>query len=147
MGAVMGKDAVFKLDISAGTLTDITAYLTSVDGLPGGVETDDTTTMGDSARESIPGLKDAAKVSIEGNFSPTANEIDTYLGTLYGNGGKLASGGSISFEWHPNGTASGNPKYTGECWLTNYVVSAQVGSKVPFKAELQVTGGATRGTN
>lgn len=147
MAYKMGKDSVFKLDNGAGSLTDISAYLTDVGGLPGGVETDDTTTMGDSARESIPGLKDAARISLKGVFDTGASASDKQLSDLYAAGGQLTAGGSISFEWNPGGTTSGYPKYTGECWLTSYVTESAVGTKVAFTAELQVTGGVTRGTN
>lgn len=141
MAFKMGSYSIIKLDNAAGTLVDISTYVKSVDGLPGAIDIADTSTMGVSAHTSVPGLKDGAKVSVDGNFDPTA---DTIFATIHNNGGQLTAGGPLSLEFAPHGTASTNPKYTAECWLSNYTTSAAVTDVVQAKIELTVTGGVTR---
>lgn len=137
-----GKSTDFRLDNGAGTLTDISAYVDSVDfALP--IDMHETTTFGDSAKEYLPGLKDST-ISIGGKWDST---LDTQLGVIYANGGGLTTTNlSISFQFGPAGSTSGNVKYTGECFLTNYQVSDPVGDLVTWSAELQVSGAITRGT-
>ncbi len=148
MAFKFGKDSVFKIDDIAGSLTAITANVESVDGLPGGVETGDTTQMGASARGSIPGLKMASKVGIAGKFDATAStNAGRIFNDHYNNGGALSNGGSVSIEYDPQGTASGTPKMTAEVWVTNYTVTSQLGSVVAYKADLEVTGGVTVASN
>lgn len=145
MAFVHGKNSVFKLDNSSGSITDISAYLDSVDGLPGDVETADTTTFGASAKTSIPGLKSAVKIGLSGKHDTT---VDAIIGAHVNAGGSAISGtASVSFEWHPQGTAATTPKYTGECWVTSYSVDSKPDGVVTWKASLEVTGGVTRGTN
>ena len=54
---------------------------------------------------------------------------------------------TLSFEYSPEGTASGKVKYTGEAILTNYAISSPVGDVVGYSADLQVSGAVTRGTH
>lgn len=149
MANVMGKDSVIKIDNAAGSLTDMTTYVTNVDGLPGDVETDDTTTMGHQARTSIPGLKAASKVSVGfvWDDGTGASTVDGAMAAMYTAGGQLTGLGSISCEWSPGGTAAGKRKYSCEMWLKSYAITSTVGSKVTAKAEFEVTGGVTVGTN
>jgi len=137
-----GKSTQFTLDNGAGTPTDISAYVDNVD-FPLSIETHETTTFGDSAKDYLPGLKDAT-ISLSGKWDPT---LDAHLGTIYNNGGGLTTGnGSLSFVFGPAGSTSGNIKYSGECFLTSFSVSDPVGDLVTWSADLQVTGAVTRGT-
>jgi len=129
-----GKDAVFKLT-SGGTLRDFSPYLTGVK-FPREADTAEVSTLGDSAKERIAGLTDAS-VSGEGKFEPTP---DAWLSTILG-------GAATAFEWHPQGTASGNIKYTGSCILTSYESDEDIGDAGSFSFEAQVSGAVTRGTN
>lgn len=135
MPFVHGKSAVFKVDDSGGTLRDISAYLEEV-SFPRSIETAETTTFGNSAKTYITGLTDAT-ISVSGLFDATA---DGYLAGVVGNAATL------SFEYGPAGSAGGAIKYSGECIMTSYEVSAPVGDKVSASAEFQVTGTVTRGT-
>lgn len=144
MAFKFGNLAVFQLDSGAGTLVDLSAYMNSIDGVPGGIDNADTTTFGDTAHVITPGLKEAAKVQIAGPYDPALN---THMTTLWNNGGGLTAGNaSLSFEYGPNGSTSGNPKYTGECFLTNYAVTSKPDAPNEWKAELTVTNGVTLGT-
>lgn len=137
MAFVHGKSAVFKLDDSGGTLRDLSAYLNDV-SFPRDIETAETTTFGvsGSAKTYITGLTDAT-LSISGLFDSTA---DGYLA------GVVGQSATLSFEYGPAGSTGGLVKYTGECILTSYEVSASVGDSVQASADFQVTGAITRTT-
>jgi len=130
-----GKNAVFKVDNSGGTLTDISNVLNSV-SFPREIETLETTSFGSSNRSYVVGFTDAT-ISIEGSFDAT---VDAHLA------GILGQEASVSFEYGPEGSTAGYVKYTGECYLTSYETSAGVGDIVSMTAEFQVTGAITRGT-
>ena len=133
MAFVHGKTAVFQVDNSGGSLTDISAYCDNVD-FPLTADTAEVTTFGDASKEYIGGLKDAT-ISISGSWDATADGV---LAGIIGLAG--------SFEYGPAGSTGGNIKYTGEAICTSYNVTAPVGDKVSFSAEFQVTGDVTRGT-
>lgn len=137
-----GKGAAFRLDDSAGSLTDISTYLDEV-GFPQSVETGETTTFQSTggAKTYVVGLRDAT-VSLSGKFDPTVDAlIEADIANL-----SAGSISSVSWEYGPAGSASGAIKYTGEALITSYEVSAPVGDVVTFSCELQVTGAVTRGT-
>ena len=137
MAFVHGKTAVFKLDDSGGTLRDLSAYLNDV-GFPRNIDTAETTTFGvsGSSKTYIVGFNDAT-ISVSGLFDATA---DGYLA------GVLGQSATLSFEYGPAGSTGGNIKYSGECIMTSYEVSASVGDAVQATAQFQVTGVITRGT-
>ena len=137
MPFVHGKSAVFKLDDSGGTLRDLSSYLDDL-SFPRDIETAETTTFGvaGSAKTYIVGLSDAT-ISISGKFDATA---DGYLA------GVLGQSATLSFEYGPAGSTGGLVKYSGECIMTSYEVSASVGDVVTASADFQVTGQITRGT-
>lgn len=130
-----GKNTVFKVDNSGGTLTDISAYLNTVT-LPRSIETGETTSFGNSAKTYIVGLSDST-VSVDGTWDPT---VDAHLA------GVLGQDASLTFEYGPEGSGSGAIKYTGECYLTSFETSSPVADVVKFSAEFQVTGTVTRTT-
>lgn len=136
-----GKNAVLKLDNSAGTLVDLSAYLDEI-SMPRSVETGETTTFnGTSAKTYITGLSDAT-ISLGGKFDSTADAHFTGILTA------LLAGtiDSVSFEYGKEGSTAGRVKYSGEALLTSYEISSPVADVVTFSAELQVTGAITRGT-
>jgi hypothetical protein len=137
VAVVHGKSAVFKLDDSGATLRDLSAYLNDI-SLSRDIETAETTTFGvaGSAKTYIVGLSDAT-FSISGLFDATA---DGYLA------GVLGQSATLSFEYGPAGSTAGLVKYSGECIMTSYEVSAAVGDAVQASADFQVTGAITRGT-
>jgi len=130
-----GKSTVFKVDNSGGTLTDISNTLTDL-GFPQTVETAETTSFGSSSKTFVVGLSDAT-ISASGNFDAT---VDAHLA------GILGQAASVSFEYGPEGSSTGQVKYTGEAILTSYEKSGAVGDVVTYSAEFQVTGAVTRGT-
>lgn len=136
MAFVHGKDSVFKLDNSGGSLTDISTYVNNVD-FPETADVAETTTLGADNKTYIAGLKDAT-ISLGGSWDATADAI---FGAVVG------QAATLSFEYSPEGTASGKIKYTGEAIMTNYAISSPVGDVVAFSADLQVSGAVTRGTH
>jgi len=136
MAFTHGKDSVFKLDDSGGTLTDISSYINSVD-FPETADVAETTVLGDGNKTYIVGLKDAT-IAIAGLWDST---IDGILGAVVG------QSATLSFEYSPEGTTAGNIKYTGECILTSYAQSSPVGDVVAYSADFQVSGAVTRGTH
>lgn len=130
-----GKSAVFKVDDSTGTLRDISNVSNSV-SFPREAEILETTSFGSNDRTYIVGFKNQT-ISIDGSFDAT---VDGYLA------GILGQDATVSFEYGPEGSASGAIKYTGEAYLTSYETSAGVGDVVSFSAAFQISGAVTRGT-
>ena len=97
----------------------------------------ETSTLGSSNKSFVVGLKDAT-IGLAGLWDATADAI---FGAVVG------QTATLSFEYSPEGTASGKVKYTGEAILTNYAISSPVGDVVGYSADLQVSGAVTRGTH
>lgn len=136
MAFVHGKDSVFKLDNSGGSLTDISTYVNSVD-FPQTADVAETTTLGDGSKTYIVGLKDST-ISLAGLWDATADGI---FGAVVG------QSATLSFEYSPEGTTPGNVKYTGEAILTSYAKNSPVGDVVSYSADFQVSGDVTRATH
>ena len=136
MAFVHGKSSVFKLDNASGSSTDISAFVNNVD-FPETADVAETSVLGASNKTYLVGLKDAT-IGLTGFFDATADAIF---------GAVIGQSATLSFEYSPEGTASGKIKYTGECILTNYALSSPVGDVVAYSADLQVSGAVTRGTH
>jgi predicted secreted protein len=136
MAFTHGKDSVFKLDNASGSLTDISTYVNNVD-FPETADVSETTTLGADNKTYIAGLKDAT-ISLSGLWDATADAI---FGQVVG------QSATLSYEYSPEGTASGKVKYTGEAILTSYAISSPVGDAVGYSADLQVSGAVTRGSH
>jgi hypothetical protein len=136
MAFVAGKNTVFKLDNSSGTLTALSAYITdvSVDLSDDNVET---TTFGDSAKEYTLTLADSS-LSVTALFDAT---LLTHLGAIKG------QAATVTYEWSPNGTSSSEPKVTGECRLTGMSPTGSVGGMVGLNFTLQGDGATTISTH
>lgn len=132
-----GKSGVFKIDDSGGgTLTDISAYCTSVQlQTPQGSY--DTTTLGNSSKTFINGLAEWS-IQVDGLYDAT---VDGYLAPI--------DSASRSIEFYPAGTPVGatKPKFSGEVLKTSYQVTDPVDGVVPFSLTLQGTGTLTRATS
>ena len=128
-----GKNAAFKIDDSGGTLRDISNVLTDV-AVSRTADVAEVSAFSNSSKAYVAGLKDAT-ITISGSFDAT---VDGYLKGILG-----ASG---SFEFYPIGTTGGNPKASGECIMTSYDRTPDVGGAVTFSAAFQVSGDVTEGT-
>lgn len=140
MAFVHGKNSVFSIDDSAGTLQELSQYCDTVSGLPGGRDLSEVTAFGDAGVKNIPGLQNVS-FSISGHFDSTAS-----TGPNAVLNGLRTADSTASFEYGPEGSASGKTKFSGECWLTSYTTESSVSDKVSFSAEFQVDGTVTYGT-
>ena len=135
MAFVAGKDAVFKLDNSGGSLVDLSTYITdgshSLD-----TATAETTSLGKDDTTLIATIG-SASLSVTGLFDAT---LLAHLGAVRG------SSSSLSYEFYPAGPTSGLPKVSGECVLTNMSPSASVGGVEGLSFSLECTGAQTIGT-
>lgn len=136
MAFVHGKDSVFKIDNASGSLTDISAYVNSVD-FPQTVDVAETTVLGKDNKTFIVGLKDAT-LSLAGLWDAT---VDAIFGAVIG------QSATLSFEYSPEGTGSGAVKYTGECIVTSYGKNSPVGEVVTYSLDAQVSDAVTRTTH
>lgn len=139
MAFVHGKDAVFSLDDSGGTLRDVHIYVNSVSGLPGARALSEVTAFGDQGTKSIPSLANV-QFSIAGHYDATAA---TGIATVL-NGLRTATA-TASFQYGPAGSVTGSLKITGECWMTDCSYDATVSDRVPIAASFQVDGVPTLG--
>ena len=128
-----GKNAAFKIDDSGGTLRDITDVLTDV-AVSRTADVAEVSAFSNSSKAYVAGLKDAT-ITISGSFDAT---VDGYLKAILGAEG--------SFEFYPIGTTGGNPKASGECIMTSYDRTPDVGGAVSFTASFQVSGDVTETT-
>ena len=92
--------------------------------------------IGPNRRLFIVGFKD-------NKFDISGNALAALATHLNGIAGQEAS---VSFQYGPEGTTSGNRKYTGECFLVSYKESTPVGGLNTFTASFQITGAVTVGT-
>jgi len=129
-----GSKATFRLDNNAGSLQDLSTYISSV-GMPFEMDTASIDVMGGTYKQSVTGLA-GGSISLQGKFDPV---LDAHMnGILFG----ITGGASVSFEYKPQGGSS--PVYTGECWLTSYEVTTDVGDAGSWSATLQTTGTISR---
>ncbi len=130
---IHGKSTDFELDDTGGTSRSLSNVLTSVD-FPETIDTAESTAFGSTSKSYLVGLRDAT-ISVSGLWDAT---VDGYIiGT---------EPASRTFIFGPAGSTGGNVKYTGECIVTSYSVSAPVADVVSFSLDLQVTGNVTRTT-
>lgn len=133
MAQTHGKNAHFTVNS-----VDLSAYLTEA-GMSRSGDVAESSTMGDTAKEYLEGLEDAT-LNISGVWDNTASTgPDAVLSGLFG-------GGSVAFEYGPEGGTTGDVKHSGSCICTGYEVTAPIGDVVAFTASFQVTGGVTTGT-
>lgn len=139
MAFIAGKG--YKVKIGS---DEVSSYLTNI-SQPLTKDALETTTMGDSARDYIEGLK-GATISLSGRWDGAgATAIDAILATAYNNSSL------VTFKLNPT-NASPNfsltqPGYTGSMIVTNYEHNAAFDGVVSFSATLQVSGTVTRDTS
>ena len=133
------KESKFLLDDTGGTQRDLSAYITDVRGLPGPRTLNEVTALGDSGAKFIPGLQDVV-ITLNGIFDDTATSgPDAVLGPL------RTHTSAVDYEYGPEGTATGDVKYSGTCWVITYDLRSRVGNRVEWSASLQAQGTVTRG--
>lgn len=137
MAFVHGKDAVFK--INNGSLRDLTAFTDNIE-MTDSTEMGETTVMSLEDKTFISGLSEAT-FSCSGKYDSTVTTgPDDVLFSLKGD--DTARAFELGFE----GGTAGKVKYSGSCFMTQYVRTAPVGDVVTWTADFQITGVVTRGT-
>lgn len=140
MAKYHGKDSYFGLEDSAATtLRDVGQYCDSIEE-EFSVGMADSTTIGAEAKTFLSGLSEST-ISLAGKWDDAATTGADLV--LSGNVGNEVS---VGFEFGPAGNTTGKTKYSGECFVSKYHVSAPLEGVVKFSATLQVTGVVTRGT-
>jgi hypothetical protein len=132
-----GKDAVFSIDDSGGSLRNISAHVNNVSGLPGARQLSEVTAFGDGGVKNIPGLVNVS-FTVSGVFDNTAT-----TGSYTVLNGLRSTTATSTFEYGPAGSTASSPKLTGECWMSEFTVDASVSDAVPFSATFQVDGTVT----
>jgi len=135
-GKAHGKSLVFKLDTQAGASKDISAYVRSVDGLPGEKEMGDVTAGGATGYSQLPGLQ-KADISLECVFDDTSESAYDVVKDF------LSDSDTRSFEYGPAGSTSGYAKVTGECRIKKVSLPAKVTDPLIFTIDLVVDGAIT----
>lgn len=134
MAFIHGSKAKFSLGTvgTPATLVDISAYLNSV-GLPRQVDSAESSTLGNTFKTYVPGLSDST-LSLDGRYDPT---IDAQLAGLIG-------AATVNWQFDPQGTSTGLPRFTGSAFLVSYQVSAEIGNISAFTAQFQCITAVTR---
>ncbi len=139
------RPAYFSIvDSDGATTRDISAHLTSIDGLPGERELVDVTRFGDSGHRFVASLFNG-RFSMEGLYDKTVSTgLDTIMNNL------LDMTTATTFIFAPTGISCGatpvNRKVSGAVWLKTYTIPARVGTAVVFRADFQVEGKIATGT-
>lgn len=127
-------------DNASASLTDLTAYITSISGNDLTRANLDTTSLNDAAYTFILGLKGGNTITLSGNWHST---LHTHMTAVEA----LTSGATQTLRYSPAGTGSGSPFLTVETILTNYTFGSSVNGLVTWTATLQTTGATTTGTH
>ena len=134
------KVSKFLIDDTGAIQRDLSPYITEVRGLPGPRALNEVTALGDSGAKFVPGLEDVT-ITLNGMFDNTATSgPDAVLGPL------RTHTSAVDFEYGPEGSGTGNLKYSGTCWVVSYELRSRVGNLVEWSATLQVEDTVTRGT-
>ncbi len=134
------KVSKFLIDDTGSVQRDLSPYLTDVRGLPGQRALNEVTALGDGGAKFVAGLENVA-VELHGIFDDTATTgPDAVLGPL------RTHTSAVDFEYGPEGSGTGDVKYSGTCWVVSYELRSRVGNLVEWSAVLQVEGTVTRGT-
>lgn len=142
MAVAHSKLSVVKIDTSGGVLTDVSTYCNSF-SIERELEENDITTFGAvTSRSFIAGF---ANVSVS-TGGPWSRESDTFFSAIFTafRAGTLTS---VSFEYGPEGEASGDIKYSGELVMNTYNgANAEIDNPQEWEAEFRVSGNLTTGT-
>lgn len=142
MAVTFGGSAVLKVTDTGATLRDLSTYIKSTDGLPGSAALEDVTTLGAAGQARIyaKALNDA-KFTLNLMWDPTATSgPDAVLGPL------LTDATARGYQFGPQGTTTGNIRYTGNAFLEEYKITAAADKYVTAVATFQRSGAGTRDT-
>lgn len=129
MAFVHGKNATFSLDNAAGTLVDLSDYVTDVT-FDRSIDTAEVSVMGLDDKQYIAGMR-GATMSINGPWETT---VDSHME------GVLGHANTLTFNYSPDGTIV----YSGECHLVSYNSSSPLSAAATWTSQIQITGAVSR---
>jgi len=130
----------FFITPSTGSLVDISAYITEINGLPGKRDLSDVTTFGSLGHRFKPSLENA-----EFTINVLYTE-DTNYGTNSTIGYLRTTLSTSAFAYYPAGTTAGYGKISGAMWLDDLSYISKVGDAVRATIHCKVDNGVTIGT-
>lgn len=130
-----GSKAVVKIDNSSGTPVDLSTYINKF-SMPREVDTAEVSTFGKTSKVKIAGLKDG-KATAEGPWDAT---LEAHMQGILGFE-------TATIDYNPEGTTTGTRNIKCESILVSYEPSSDIGDAASWKAEFELTGDATIGTN
>jgi len=133
-----GKNQYLSVKDTGGTLRNISVFIDNAE-FDRQIDMSESTTVGLEDKIYLPGLNGAA-IEVAGKFDDTA-----VTGPQVVLGGVLAAKVLSGFEFGPLGNAVGKTKYSGNCWVERFRVSAPLEGVVKFAATLRVNGPVTVG--
>lgn len=139
--AIHSKLSVVKLDTSGGVLTTISTFCNKFE-LPRSLDVHDVTTFGSTVRQYLAGFGDG-----EGTTGgPWTRALDNHMSPIYA-AFQAGTIDSVSFEYGPEGSDTGDVKYSGELILTDFSgAKGDVGKPQEWDAKFKVTGVVTVST-
>lgn len=136
---VFGANSAAKLDNAAASLTTISTYIEKI-GFARPQDVHGVDTLGITSHAFMLGLKDGDDITLECKYD---NALLVILNAI----NALTTGATQTFEYHPEGTGSGTPKFSVETFLKNYAFDSSVNAPVGISITLQKTGNVSTGTN
>ena len=131
-----GARAYLALDSAAGTPVNLSPYIDDTE-VSQSTEMLETSTIGTLTKAFIPGLQ-------AGDTIPLAGPYDILVHThMHQAKGTSDAGTTLTVQYGPGGSVSGQAKVTAECYISNYTLKSAVGSRSDWSATLQVTGAYT----
>lgn len=132
-----GHRSFFALDTAAGSLTNVSGYIDTVDA-PQSVEMLEVSVLGTTSKAFIPGLTDGDTISISGPYDAA---IHTQLTAL--KAAQAAGSSTATFLYGPGGSVASQASISAECYIASYAPPTSVGGRAEWSASLQVTGAVT----
>lgn len=135
---IHSKLSVVKLDTSGGSLTTISTYVNKM-SVTRTLDKSKVTTFGATDHSYLSGFADGT-VSMGG---PWTRALDNHMSPIFAamKAGTLLT---VTFEYGPEGSDSGDVKYTGEIIMDDYSgPEAEIESPQEWTAEFTVSGGVT----
>lgn len=141
MAKTAGKSAVFKVAAAGGTaLVDLTTYIGKITGPSPSLDEAEVSTLGSTDREFVTTLRDPGSFQIEGPYQH-------FMGTFLQAHGTITSGSASAFEYYPQGTVTGNSKWSGSVYLSaGPEIENGVDDATMYSAEFRITGSLALGT-
>ncbi len=131
--------SVFKLN-DGSTLQDMSSHLKELRGLPGQIKMNDVTAFGSVGERPGPSIYIAHFTAVYMFNMVATTGVWTVISGMY------SSKSLRAFEYYPAGSTTGNPKFSGSCYLANAPIVSRVGEIVTVEVEFQVDNGVTVGT-